>query len=876
MPCRIRHTEEPGSMGSFTFPGNLIDVDYPAFLSQHDVVYLAPVPDGIDGLPIGNGNLGAMSWTPPDHLRLAINKVDLWDDGPDGPFSSWGEEDEEVSTMLRAAGALAIGHGLPTFDRLYLTDFAARLRLAEAEVECRATAPFGAIDARAFASRDAQVLVVRYRDRTDEPLPRRIEAARWGTRSLLHWYRRIRRDDALALQGTEVGLADQRLWITQRLRQLHFAVAVGVDGPAAPRRLHRRAGVFESAPVTAFAATIYVAVVTSEEADDPLATAIERVERASRRGFDALVEEHRASWRRFWEASLVDLPPEQDYAENLWYLSNYYLASASQGRYPPNHINAVYGWNRDVLPWAHYYHWNEQMHVWPVHASGHGELALPHLRWRRAMLGHAVEDARRVHDREGAFYCDVCNRKGFQAVHPGDDLSGNLTPGPQISLQMWQHYSYTRDERFLRDEAYPVIREVTRFYLETVEKRADGRYTFVGTQPYESVIQLRETLTDLAHARRLFQVFLEASERLQTDAELRDRCRDVLPHLAEFVTRPVATESAVAPDSIMDLRPVRFKELQPGDPTMPMWFLGYKVAGGWSGPADQVPDGTPIHEGMADPATGLWVFTSTNMAPIFPTGLVGLDQAGTADFDIAVNTVRALGYDNQGFSLWIVAKARLGLADALAESLEHWPQRFQIYPQGLTHWALANHPERATALDPRALKQVDVVGSPDETVAWPMSLSAHTAIEPLPILQLAINEMLLQSYSGTIRVFPAVTETWAGRFRLHAVGRFVVSAERAPGRTSYVVIESRGGEPCRVANPWGDRSVALYTRGDGWSPERTQAGEFIDFATATGGVYLLVPAGTDPASLTPVTIAGTANQEAKILGSSRLGMPKGI
>jgi hypothetical protein len=877
MPCQIRHTKEPGSMGSFTFPGNLIDVDYPAFLSQHDVVYLAPVPDGIDGLPIGNGDLGAMIWTPPDHLRLAINKVDLWDDGPDGPFSSWGEQDEEVSTMLRAAGSLTIGHGLPTFDRLYLTDFAARLRLAEAAVECRATTPFDAVDAQAFASEAAQVLVVRYRDQTEEPLPRRIEAARWGTRSLLHWYRRIRRDDPLALQGTEVGVAGRQLWITQRLRQLHFAVAVGVDGPAAPRRLHRRAGVFESEPVTAFAATIYVAVVTSEEADDPLATAIERVERAARRGFDALVEEHRASWRRFWEASLVDLPPAQDYVENLWCLSSYYLASACRGRYPPNHINAVYGWNRDVLPWAHYYHWNEQMHVWPVHASGHGELALPHLRWRRGMLPHAIEDARRVHDRAGAFYCDVCNRKGYQAAHPGDDLSGNLTPGPQIALQFWQHYSYTRDEAFLCDEAYPVIREVTRFYLETVQRREDGRYTFIGTQPYESVVWLREPLTDLAHARRLFQVFLEASERLQIDeGELGDRCREVLAALADFVTRPVATESAVAPDSIMDLRPVRFKELQPGDPTMPIWFLGYKVAGGWSGRADQAPDGTPVHEGMSDPATGWWVFTSTNMAPVFPTGLVGLDQAGAADFDTAVNTVRALGYDNQGFSLWMVAKARLGLADLLAESLERWPQSFQIGPQGFTHWALANHPDRAKAPDSRSLTEIGVVGSPDEKISWPLALSWHLSIEALPILQLAINEMLLQSYTGTIRVFPAVTEGWEGRFRLHAVGRFVVSAERAGGRTRYAVIESRGGEPCRVANPWPGCPVALYRQVEGWSPVRTLAGAVFSFETAMGAVYLLVPAETDPASLTPATITGVANQGVKTLGSSRLGMPKGI
>src|SRR6185312_11963713 len=107
-------------MSGYTFPGGITEVDYPAFLSQHDVVYLAPASEGVDGLPIGNGDLGAMLWTPPDRVHLAVNKVDLWDDGPDGPFTSWGEADEEVSTMLRSAGALSFSTGLPAFDRLYL------------------------------------------------------------------------------------------------------------------------------------------------------------------------------------------------------------------------------------------------------------------------------------------------------------------------------------------------------------------------------------------------------------------------------------------------------------------------------------------------------------------------------------------------------------------------------------------------------------------------------------------------------------------------------------------------------------------------------------------------------------------------------------
>jgi len=324
----------------------------------------------------------------------------------------------------------------------------------------------------------------------------------------------------------------------------------------------------------------------------------------------------------------------------------------------------------------------------------------------------------------------------------------------------------------------------------------------------------------------------------------------------------------------MDLRPVLFKDVEPDDPSMPMWFLGYKMPGGGSVHAEEVPDGAPVHEGMDNPAKHLWIFTSTNMAPVFPANQVGLDQAGTPEFQAAVNTVQALGQDQQGFSLWMIAKARLGLAEGLQQSLIDWPQRFQIFPQGFTHWALPNHPDME--LDPRYLKEIHVVDSPEETVHWPIALSAHMSIEALPMLQLAVNEMLLQSYSGTLRVFPAVPTEWEGSFRLHAVGRFAVSAARAAGEVAFVLIESNGGELCRLVNPWPGRSVTWYRQADGWTRLQTIPGDMLTFETEIDGVYLLLPEGDQPERLAIRQHSGRPNQAPKMLGTARLGMPKGF
>jgi len=67
-----------------------------------------------------------------------------------------------------------------------------------------------------------------------------------------------------------------------------------------------------------------------------------------------------------------------------------------------------------------------------------------------------------------------------------------------------------------------------------------------------------------------------------------------------------------------------------------------------------------------------------------------------------------------------------------------------------------------------------------------------------------LQEMLLQSYGGTIRVFPAIPPNWKDvSFKtLRAEGAFLVSAERRDGVTQFVEILSEKGGVCRLENPF--------------------------------------------------------------------------
>lgn len=80
-----------------------------------------------------------------------------------------------------------------------------------------------------------------------------------------------------------------------------------------------------------------------------------------------------------------------------------------------------------------------------------------------------------------------------------------------------------------------------------------------------------------------------------------------------------------------------------------------------------------------------------------------------------------------------------------------------------------------------------------ETAAGPamdMPLSAETAIQ----------ELLLQSWGGKIRVFPAVPAQWteAAFDKLRAEGAFLVSAKWEKGGTSFIKIYSLKGDTCQV------------------------------------------------------------------------------
>ncbi len=420
---------------------------------------------------------------------------------------------------------------------------------------------------------------------------------------------------------------------------------------------------------------------------------------------------------------------------------------------------------------------------------------------------------------------------------------------------------YTLDEEFLKEYAYPIMRECVRFYLDYLKTGDDGRYHIPESAPYETWLRCRDTTSDLAHIRRLFSAFIDTANKFSQDRELADCADEVLDNLADFIHTeiPEGTEIEGKPQ-----------------PRTKVMSCGIDIK--TETPADV------SYRGKDGQVAGGHV-ANAQLSPIFPVGLVGLDTKGTEEFEILENTLRCFDpVGIHGHTIRPICLARMGMSEVMESALKDWAGHYQLFPQGLFCYFRRDYKE----LDEKGLyanaysashhtiigltNNVKILaGQPEERIDFPKRPFAHMAMEAGSILETAINEMLLQSYSGKIRVFPAIPEGWAGTFKLHAVGGFVVTSERKNSEILYVAIESKGGKICCVINPWEEKEPIRIR--DLTEDKDICSGEYseIEFDTCKDHVYLVERIASPISDLKHEKITGKKNQRPKQSGQAILG-----
>ena len=752
-------------------------------LPRHDLFFGTPENRPTAGIPIGDGDTGSLLWLEKDGLRIHVNKCDLWQDAPPGVTYNdvcYCSGHEEELTCVKNGGEIALKLNSPAFEYLYQKAFTARLSLADAAATLESETPFGSVRARAYAENG--VTVLRCEIGSEEGEAPELRLSRWGSRTLWRWYAMQKPAPETSLDGTE-SFADARtLYITQALDPTKFCIALRVasDPPGEAFCPNRHTACMRFSSEKTRGITLYWTVKTADTVREAAQKCLAALDEAEARGEEALFRAHKKAWAAFWERSYLAV--DDDYLENIWYLYLYYMNSESRGKYPPHFTVGLWGFYRDYIPWNYYFHYNEQHMYLPLDAVGHGELAECYYALRRNGMEKNRLYARIVKGKQGIFLHDVTDRYGRGAEYH----YMNCSPGAQVAVHMWRHWRFTGDEAFLRETALPFMRESVLFYLDLLQKEADGLYHLHGTSAYESNEVADDVLTDFTMIRTLFPLYLPFAEE-----DLRAKMEDALSHLP-------------APIRV----PMRIPEDWDGK------TLSYGVGRGKTPLGDAkvlafgYKNGVPVRKSFGDPARGsdLEAFPDVELSPLYPAGLAGLKDAGTELWETLRNQLwlHRTGEQSGHWNMLPIFLARMGMRGEVGKAARAMLSNFQGFPNGFN----AEEGEGGTLVrDDPAFYTFDNVATREKCRVRSDDFT-HFDFETEPIVAMALTESLLQSHEGLLRLCPAA-DAFPVAFRLFAEGGFAVGAE-CTSEGFVVTVESLRGEACFISLPAFCETAPLY------------------------------------------------------------------
>jgi hypothetical protein len=711
---------------------------------RHDLVFDKLAATWDEGIPLGNGMIGALVWKKGDSLRMSLDRADLWDLRPVAEFSGpefrfarvrdhvLKNDYEPVHKMGdvpydRDPAPTKIPAAALEFDisalgevesvRLSLADAVCRVRWkngARLTVFVHATEPVGWFQFEGLPAGERPKLV-------PPAYAAAVPASDAGKDSL-----NPRSLASLGYPRPEVSGDETSIRYHQEgWGGMSYEVAVDWD--------LAQAGVLTGVwSISSVYPEAKAGPVTWGQGTE---LAPNSASQALKRTLIRDLDSHAAWWKAFWAKSTVRLP--DPVLERQWYLETYMFGAASRRGAPPITLQAV--WTADdgsLPPWKGDFHndLNTQLSYWPCYSGNHLEEGLAFLDWLWAIKPRCEEYTKRY------FGVDGLNVPGV-ATLDGAPMGGwiQYSLGPTVSAWLahhfWLHWRYSNDRAFLEERAYPYLKGVAVFLDHIAERRPDGKRKL----PLSSSPEINDNRID-AWFQETTNFDLALIRWLYGAAAI------------------MADELGLAEESAK-------------------WRT---ILGQWPDPALAEDDGRllvapgyPLRESHRH---------FSHLMAIHPLGLVDWSR-GEAD----QRTIRAslAELDRLGPDWWcgysyswlgnMAARAMDG--DKAAQALRTFAGCFCL-PNSFH----ANGDQTKSGKSKMTYR--------------PFTLEGNFAFAA------GIQEMLLQSHTGVIRVFPAVPATWidVSFDSLRAEGAFLVSAAKKAGQVVEVRIRSENGGNLRLQN----------------------------------------------------------------------------
>nr|WP_321412531.1 glycoside hydrolase family 95 protein [uncultured Carboxylicivirga sp.] len=202
-------------------------------------------------------------------------------------------------------------------------------------------------------------------------------------------------------------------------------------------------------------------------------------------------------------------------------------------------------WNPHIFaPWNGDYHLNInlQMNYWLANNTNLDELNMPLFDYVDRLIENGKETAKVNFGCRGSFIPHATDLWAVTWLRaPTAYWGGSFGAGGWLMQHYWQHYEYTQDEDFLRNRAYPAIKEVTQFYSDwLIEDPRDGSLVAApSTSPEnqfyntdgKAVATCLGSAMDQQVIAEVFGEYVKACEILKEDNELLQTVTEQLTRL---------------------------------------------------------------------------------------------------------------------------------------------------------------------------------------------------------------------------------------------------------------------------------------------------------------------------------------------------------
>lgn len=600
----------PGD-AAFAAPAGRLDVDYASYLAKHDIVYNRPNTNPNYGLTVGNGRTGAMVWQG-SGLTMQVSNVDA------------SQQTAFGAGLVNLATSPAMDSGYSTYQqRLSLYDGTLTTRYDSNRTVTIMGQP------------NSEVMGIHVDDTRSGVSSVTVEISLWDVANLgnsgdvpdINTWRQVSSYADSTGAGISRGQNDPQ--------KFGYTLAATVEGANYSASVVNNSRVrLTITPTSSYTVWFTASTRLNAPSNNSINQAKNALNAAKATGYGTNLNNYRNFWHNFWQKSFVQyggLGGDADYLENVYYLSTYLIAAGGYGNYPYHFINGVFRATGDQTKWSNaYWYWNQRDVYNSFLASNHVDLmnTFNNLYSRNYTALKSYTQTR--YGVDGLWVPETMGWDGNARGTVNSDYTKNiLSTGYEAAYNMYQQYRYTNDGNYLRNVAYPYLRETAKFYSRMLSVDGSGRYYMANSNSHETYWNVRNAITDLAAVRSIFPIAIQVSQQLGLDSNLRPEWQRVLDNLVPY--------------------PQQNGQYLPHEPPISQTRNGENVA-----------------------AELIWPYDITGI--------------GYPDYQTAVNTwnARPFPYGN----VWAndaIQAARLGLGDQTFNGMKRMLQQYQNYPNGFTN-----------------------------------------------------------------------------------------------------------------------------------------------------------------------------------------------